>query len=107
MSTGSCSVALSRRISAVHRHVLLTHSITIDSFSQSKYKSRAPNPCAEQLERVLNAMEAADFNIRPMWKHVKELDKCMAENKYDPNKEKKSTMFYLNQYLDQQKHKTK
>jgi hypothetical protein len=52
-------------------------------------------------------MEAANYSIRPIWKLVRELDQCLADNKYDPNKEKKSTMFYLNQYLDQQKHKTK
>ena len=74
---------------------------------KSKYKNRSPNPCADHMERLLNSMEAANFNVRPMWKVVKELDQCLAENKYDPNKEKKSTMYYLNQYLDQQKHKTK
>jgi hypothetical protein len=74
---------------------------------QSKYKNRQLNPCAEKLEKVLNSMEAANYSIRPIWKLVRELDQCLADNKYDPTKEKKSTMFYLNQYLDQQKHKTK
>jgi len=41
-----------------------------------------------------------------MWKYVKDLDKCMEENpNFDPNKEKKSTMYFLSKYLDRQKGK--
>jgi hypothetical protein len=66
------------------------------------------NPCAAEIERILNAMEAADYNIRPLWKYVKDAEECYA--KYDIEDRKKgkaTTMYYLSQYLDRQKNKRK
>jgi len=49
----------------------------------------------------IHLASAADYDIRGMWKYVKAVDKCIEENpNFDPLKEKKSTMFFLNKYLD-------
>ena len=48
------------------------------------------------------------MNYMLMRRYVNELDSCMARNpKSAFLQDKKSTMYYLNQYLDQQKHKKK
>ena len=53
-------------------------------------------------------MEAADYNIRPIYKYVKELEECYKKADIeDQKKGKASTLYYLSQYLDQQKNKTK
>jgi len=70
-------------------------------------KERENNPCYLLLEKVINAMEAADYNYRPLSKYMRDFEKCVEEQKKEGSKSKPGTMFYLNQYLDQQKHKTK
>ena len=66
------------------------------------------SPWAEPIEKITNAMEAADYNIRPLYKYVKEAESAirvsMAE---DSKKGRASTQYYLSQYLDQQKNKRK
>jgi hypothetical protein len=71
-------------------------------------KGRRYNPCAAQVEKVLNAMEAADYNIRPLHKYVKDLEECYRfHDAEDTKKGRASTMYYLSQYLDQEKYKKK
>ena len=66
------------------------------------------DPCAPFLEKILNAMEAADYNIRPLHKFVKEYESCRerraAEHRGDS---RAAAMYHLSQHLDQQKHKRK
>ena len=52
--------------------------------------------------------DAADYDIRGMWKYVKELQQCIADNPdFDPLREKKSTMYFLNKYYDRDRNKRK
>lgn len=66
------------------------------------------NPCIEEIEKLFIAIEATNMNYMLMRKYVNELDNCMARNPRSTFlNEKKSTMHYLNRYLDQNKNKTK
>jgi hypothetical protein len=52
-------------------------------------------------------MEAAEFCVRPLNKYLVELENCVKERLKQKQNKKPGTMFYLNKYLDQQKHKKK
>jgi hypothetical protein len=53
-------------------------------------------------------MEAADYNIRPLYKYVKDLEECYNTADIDERKKGRgSTLYYLRQYLDQKKFKQK
>jgi hypothetical protein len=53
-------------------------------------------------------MEASDYNIQPIYKYVKELERVTDEAAEEKRKGgKASTMYYLTQYLDRRKNKTK
>lgn len=65
------------------------------------------NPCYTEVERITNAMEAADYDIRPLWKYVKDLEDCYDRNDKEDKKGRASTLYYLSQYLDRQKTKKK
>lgn len=74
---------------------------------QSEKKSKR-NPCGLQMERILNSFEAVDFQIRPIYKYVKELEDCIKSNLAEYKKKgRASTLYYLNRYVDQKKHKQK
>lgn len=93
--------------------ILLTprkYKITLDQLRMAARNAspKQRNPCAAEVERIVNAFEAADYNIAPVYKYVKDLERCY--EKYDFEDRKKgraSTLYYLSQYLDQQKNKTK
>jgi hypothetical protein len=74
-----------------------------------KSSARKLNPCAAQVEKITNALEAANYNIRPLYRYVKELEECYdRQDALQVNKKgKASTLYYLSQYLDRQKCKTK
>jgi len=60
------------------------------------------------VEKILNAFEAADYNIRPLYKYVKDLEECYEKHdREDRTKGRASTLYYLSQYLDRQKNKKK
>jgi spore germination protein GerM len=61
------------------------------------------------VEKVTNALEAANYNIRPLHRYVKELDECYERHdRLDrAGKGRASTLYYLSQHLDRQKCKTK
>ncbi len=65
------------------------------------------NPCLQEVDRVTNAMEAAEYNVRPIWKYVKDMEDCYRKSDEEHHKSKASTLYYLSQYLDQQKNKKK
>jgi hypothetical protein len=53
-------------------------------------------------------MEAADYCVRPLHQYVKEMEECYDyHNKEDKKKGRASTLYFLSQYLDQQKIKKK
>lgn len=53
-------------------------------------------------------MEAADYNIRPLHRYVKDLEECYRfHDAEDAKKGRASTLYYLSQYLDQEKYKKK
>lgn len=57
---------------------------------------------------MMNALEAADYNMRPIWKYIKDFDTCLKKSLAEQNKKGKAgPMYYLSQYVDQQKHKRK
>lgn len=61
-------------------------------------------PLADCLSKCF--LDAADYDARGMWKYMKELKKCIADNPdFDPHKEKKRTMYFLNKYYDRQRGK--
>ena len=57
--------------------------------------------------RVLNALEAAKFEIAPLYKYVKEAEKCFEQAKAEKKRGKASTLYHLSKYLVQDKIKSK
>lgn len=93
--------------SASLSHFLLSYLISL-VYCLQRASKRKINPCAQQIERITNAMEAADYNIRPLYCYVKDLEECYKRaDVEDRKKGKASTSFYLSKYLDQQKFKQK
>jgi hypothetical protein len=72
-----------------------------------KGNARSMNPCLQEVDRVTNAMEAAEYNVRPIWKYVKDMEDCYRKADEEHHKGKASTLYYLSQYLDRQKNKKK
>ena len=73
-----------------------------------KERGVSGNPCKPQIDRVMNAMEAADYNLRPIYKYIQEMEKCFKEVQAEANKRgRASTIYHLKRYVDQQKHKQK
>ena len=67
----------------------------------AKTQGRISNPCAEVIEKLTNALEAADYQVRPIHKYIKEAEKCYEEADIEDRKSgKASTLYYLSQYLD-------
>lgn len=65
-------------------------------------------PWSDNVDKILNAMEAANYNIKPLYKYVKATeDMIINYKKEDSKKGRASTQYYLSQYLDQQKNKRK
>jgi hypothetical protein len=66
------------------------------------------NPCFEHIEKIMNALETADYKIRPLYKFVKAAEDCYAEADVEEKKKgKASTAYYLTKYLDRHKFKKK
>jgi hypothetical protein len=65
------------------------------------------NPCSQEVDRVTSAMEAAEYNVRPIWKYVKDMEDCYRKADEENHKGKASTLYYLSQYLDRKKNKRK
>jgi hypothetical protein len=57
--------------------------------------------------KVLNALEAAKWKSAPLYKYVLEADACFEAAKEEKKRGKASTLYYLSQYLVQNKFKTK
>jgi hypothetical protein len=60
------------------------------------------------MEKVVNASQAAKHDLHKMWKYVREAEACYTyEFNNNRTKGKTSTLYYLSQYLDQEKFKKK
>ena len=55
----------------------------------------------------MNALEASNYEIGPLWEYVKEADKCFEEAKIAKKQRKASTLYHLTKYLVQDKNKRK
>lgn len=75
---------------------------------QARLKRRDVHPCADYFDKVANALEMNKYDVRAAAVHVKAMDKCLEDLKKNrKTSERKATMYQLNKYLDQQKHKIK
>ena len=87
----------------------LLHSIRkIDNNEQKQQvnTTRYTNPCYDQIEKIMNAMEVAQFKIQPLYKYVKEADECYEQADLEEKKRGKGgTLYHLNKYLDRKKFK--
>ena len=63
--------------------------------------------CVEETQKVMDTLEAANFMIQPIYKHVKAVDDCIAKLKEERAKPKPSTLYYLSKYVNQRKFKKK
>jgi spore germination protein GerM len=80
----------------------------LQSRRRQSSKGRRYNPCAPQVEKILNAMEAADYNIQPLHRYVKDLEESYRyHDAEDAKKGRASTLYYLSQYLDREKYRKK
>jgi hypothetical protein len=86
---------------------IVTNENQILFLAIQKGGARSTNPCIQEVERVTNAMEAAEYNVRPIHKYVKDMEDCYRRADEEHHKSKASTLYYLSQYLDQKKNKTK
>jgi len=57
--------------------------------------------------RILNALPAANYEVPPIYKYVKEFDKCEERVEAERKKGKASTLYHLSKYLVQNKNKQK
>jgi len=75
-----------------------------------KQRKNIGNPCADNMMRLINALEASGGRINgPVYKYVKDVEECCKKADMDQaqKKQKAGTLYYLSQYLDPQKFKTK
>jgi hypothetical protein len=57
--------------------------------------------------KILNALEAADYEIAPLYKYVRQAEDCFEKAKLEKQRGKASTLYHLSKYLVQDKNKTK
>mmetsp|Transcript_11435 Transcript_11435/g.16862 ORF Transcript_11435/g.16862 Transcript_11435/m.16862 type:complete len:89 (+) Transcript_11435:173-439(+) len=82
--------------------------ITLDQLRIAAKKPRRGNPvCHDESMKVLDALQASNYETAPIYKYVKEADLCFERAAAEKKKKKASTLYYLSQYLDRNKNKTK
>mmetsp|Transcript_26211 Transcript_26211/g.53715 ORF Transcript_26211/g.53715 Transcript_26211/m.53715 type:complete len:91 (+) Transcript_26211:102-374(+) len=64
-------------------------------------------PCHEETMKILNGMQAANFDSAPLYKYVKEYDACRERLKEERKRGKPSTLYYLSKYVNQNKNRIK
>ena len=86
----------------------ISHRAALYFSALQRLSERQRDPSAPIVEKIFNAFDAADYNIRPLYKYVKELEEITEQNnKVNRPSEKSSTLYYLSQHLDRQKNKKK
>lgn len=82
--------------------------ITLQQLRIAAKKPRRGTPvCHDESMKVMNALEASNYEIGPLWEYVKEADKCFEEAKIAKKQRKASTLYHLTKYLVQDKNKRK
>mmetsp|Transcript_13854 Transcript_13854/g.23037 ORF Transcript_13854/g.23037 Transcript_13854/m.23037 type:complete len:91 (+) Transcript_13854:177-449(+) len=82
--------------------------ITLEQLRIAAKKPRKGNPvCHNETMKILNALPAANFEVSPIYKYVKDYDDCMARVEAERKKGKASTLYHLSKYLVQKKNNYK
>lgn len=72
--------------------------------TQQRLKKRQVNPCFPLYEKLLNAMEAADYSAQALNRYVTDLEACFEKyDAIDGKKGRSSTLYRLTKHLDRQK----
>lgn len=81
-------------------------SLPFPSFQQPKFRT---NPCSDKLMKLVNALEASEGKMNgPVYKYVKDVEECYKMANLEERKSGRAgTLYYLSQYLDVNKFKTK
>lgn len=76
--------------------------------NQRQAKVRKTVPWADDIDRIFNGMEAADYNVRPLYKYVKAVEESIQATLDEEKKRgRDSTQHFLRLYLDQRNKKRK
>eukprot|EP00543_Licmophora_paradoxa_P001131 CAMPEP_0202449484 /NCGR_PEP_ID=MMETSP1360-20130828/8215_1 /ASSEMBLY_ACC=CAM_ASM_000848 /TAXON_ID=515479 /ORGANISM="Licmophora paradoxa, Strain CCMP2313" /LENGTH=80 /DNA_ID=CAMNT_0049067423 /DNA_START=117 /DNA_END=359 /DNA_ORIENTATION=- len=63
--------------------------------------------CVEESTKVMDALQAADYHIQPIYKYILEADECFDRTRREKKKPKATTLYHLSKYVDQRKNKQK
>ena len=89
-------------------HSSPNYSIRLTLSRSTPQKPRKGNPvCHDETMKILNALPAANFEVSPIYKYVKEYDDCMERVEDERKKGKASTLYHLSKYLVQKKNNYK
>lgn len=78
--------------------------ITLEQLRIAAKKPRRGTPiCHDETMKVLNALEASNYEAAPLYKYLKEADKCFEQARLEKKKGKASTLYHLTKYLEQKK----
>lgn len=78
--------------------------ITLDQLRIAAKKPRRGTPmCHDETMKILNALEASNFESGPLHKYVIEADKCFEKAREEKKRGKASTLYHLTKYLQQKK----
>mmetsp|Transcript_9558 Transcript_9558/g.28695 ORF Transcript_9558/g.28695 Transcript_9558/m.28695 type:complete len:91 (+) Transcript_9558:160-432(+) len=82
--------------------------ITLEQLRIAAKKPRRREPiCHNETMKVLNALQAANWEIAPIYKYVKDYDDCIERAQEERKKGKASTLYHLSKYLVLSKNKKK
>mmetsp|Transcript_27740 Transcript_27740/g.34298 ORF Transcript_27740/g.34298 Transcript_27740/m.34298 type:complete len:89 (+) Transcript_27740:104-370(+) len=82
--------------------------ITLEQLRIAAKKPKRGTPvCHNETMKILNALEASNYEVAPLYKYVQEADKCFELAKMEKKKRKASTLYHLTKYLVQDKNKKK
>lgn len=70
-------------------------------------KRKSYSVCADESMKVMDLLEAANFFVQPIYKHVKALDDCVDASRTLHQQPKATTLYHLSKYVNQRKHKKK
>mmetsp|Transcript_21945 Transcript_21945/g.32048 ORF Transcript_21945/g.32048 Transcript_21945/m.32048 type:complete len:85 (+) Transcript_21945:139-393(+) len=78
--------------------------ISLEQLRIAAKKPRRGTPmCHDETMRVLNALEASDYEIAPLYKYVKEAETCLEKARAEKKGGKASTLYHLTKYLSHKK----
>lgn len=78
--------------------------ITLEQLRIAAKKPRLGTPiCHDETMKVLNALEASNYEAAPLYKYLKEAENCFEKARMEKKKGKASTLYHLTKYLEQKK----